>query len=63
MRLRSAPGGRDSDSFEIFRRVPSDTRGALIIPQNPHLRHAEFHKTFVGSIITLEQFRYCEIPQ
>jgi hypothetical protein len=41
LRLLSAPGRRDLDSFEIFRRVPIDTRGVSIIPQIPLLRHRE----------------------
>jgi hypothetical protein len=29
---RSSPVRRDLDSLKIFRRVPTDTRGTLIIP-------------------------------
>jgi hypothetical protein len=37
---------RDWTACDFFRRVPTDTRGGLIIPQIPFLRHGEYHESF-----------------
>jgi len=52
LRLRSAPCRRDFDSLKLFRRVPMDTRGMAIIPQNPILRHGESHRSFVNVFVS-----------
>ena len=42
--LRLSPVRRDFDSWKFFRRVPTDTRGGLIIPQKPISVNHESYK-------------------